>query len=230
MVEPALVLGVKDASLLRKGAEEYRLVVNDILKVAREYGKGEMPELVIPKPKVARLGQSELFSFDLPAEWGLDKAIEPNVGLSDKLLVLSASRNHTERLLTATPLKAGGALAGSDRPRVLAVQFDWAATVDALTPWVDLATDQIIDQYSQADDNSAKQQRKAILSQVDTVLDVLKVLQRVTSESYLEDGALVTHAVSEWKDVADEESQGRKATAESKAVETKSPKKKGKAK
>ena len=210
--EPALVLGVKDASLLRKGGEEYRTAINGILKLAREQSDSEMPEMVIPKPKVAKLGESEMYSFDLPADWGLDKAIEPNIGLSDKLLVLSVTRKHTERLMAATPLKTTGVLGDPKRSRAMAVHFDWAATVDAITPWADLATEQILDQTGKADDDSAKQQRKAIVSQVHTVLDVLKVLQRVTSESYLEDGSLVTHTVTEWKDVAGKERKASKKT------------------
>lgn len=203
MFEPALVLGVKDASLLRQGAEEYRVTINEILKLLREQSKGEVPELSIPKPKATRLRQGEMFSFDLPAEWGVDKAIEPNVGLSDKLLVLSISRKHAERLLTSTPLKTGGALADASRSRALAFQFDWAAQVDALTPWIDFATGQILDQSNKADDESAKQQRQAIESQVHTVLDVLKVLRRLTGESYIEENAMVTHTVTEWQDVAE---------------------------
>ena len=111
--------------------------------------------------------------------------------------MLSISRAHTERLLKATPLKAGGPLAKTDRPLAGAAVFNFAAFIDAATPWVDFATEQICKH-----EKSLAGQQAEIVAQVHTVLDVLKVLRGATSVDYFEDGALVTHSQVEIRDIA----------------------------
>ena len=49
--------------------------------------------------------------------------------------------------------------------------------------------------------DEAKAQAPAIKSQVNTVLDVLSVLRRITSETYEENGVMVTHTLTEIRDV-----------------------------
>ena len=65
-------------------------------------------------------------------ELGLDKKVFPNVGLTKTVGALTASRDHTKRLLAATPLEAGGVLKGAkDRRLATAVSFRWSALLDA---------------------------------------------------------------------------------------------------
>jgi hypothetical protein len=197
MIEPALVMGVSDPELLKKAMGEYREIINGMIGAVRQIEGANVPEgLAIPEPKVTETSYGKVYSFELPAEWGVDKNIVPNFGLSDKVAVASVTRDHTERLLKGTPLAVGGVLAKADRPLALAVWFHWAELLDAAAPWVDFAVDQIM--AEKGDEETGK---KAVVDQVHTVVDVLKTLRSVTNETYLEDGALVNHTLVEVRDL-----------------------------
>ena len=71
-----------------------------------------------------------------------------------------------------------------------------APLVDAVTPWVNLAMEKISEGSEGAFGMSA-----GIAAQVNTVLEVLKVLRTVTSESYFEDDVLVTHTLIQIRDI-----------------------------
>jgi hypothetical protein len=197
MAEPAIVMGVSDAKLLKHGLCEYRAVINGLIDVARQVEGSNVPANVqIPKPQTTEGPLGTIYSFPLPKPWGVDEKILPNLGVSSEAFVLSVSRDHTERLLKATPLKVGGLLAKSDRPLAVAVWFDWAALVDAATPWADFGLGQAAAHGSIPED-----QQKATVQQVHTALEVLKSLRSISSETCLEDDALVTHTLAEIRDI-----------------------------
>jgi hypothetical protein len=199
MAEPALLFGVSDAAALVKAMAEYREIANGLIDLFREISQGSIPPFEIPPPHSEKIKQGTLYYYPLPEELGLDKKILPNAGLSEKVAVIAVSREHTERLLASTPLKVGGVLAGAEkRPLATAGALDWAALVDAASPWVDLAATMIIKQELR---DAKEEQAKSIMSQVHTVLDVLKCLKTVTSESYFEKGALVSHTLTEVQDL-----------------------------
>ncbi len=77
--------------------------------------------------------------------------------------------------------------------------FNWAGTVDALTPWLRLAAREAA--KDNLGDEANEAQIEGIVAQVDTVLDVLKVIRHCTVECYFEEGALVTHSMMEVQDV-----------------------------
>ena len=194
MIEPALVLGVSDAKLLRKACAEYQAVADGLLEVIRQIEPEAVPEdYSIPRPKITESKAGTIGNYKLPPEWGLDKKILPSFGLSDTVAVIAVSRKHVQRLLQATPSKAGGVLADTDRPLASAGVFDWAAMVDVAKPWADLIVERI-DEQSDGDDPS-------VARQVETVLEVLKVLGKITSESYFENDVLVTHTLIEFRDI-----------------------------
>ena len=197
MVEPAIVMGVSDAKLLKQGLGEYREVINGLIDAVRHVEGSNVPENVqIPEPQTTEGPLGTIYSFPLPKEWGVDEKIVPNLGVSDEVFVFSASRDHTERLLKSTPLAVGGVLEKADRPLAAAVWLNWAALVDAATPWVDFAIEQ-----TAAAKGIDEDQQKAIAQQVHTGLEVLKVLRSISSESYLEDDVLVNHTLTEIRDV-----------------------------
>jgi hypothetical protein len=198
MAEPALVIGVSNADLLKKGLGEYRAIVNGLIDAARKTSNGEIPEnVVVPEPQVTEIAGGKAYSYPLPAAWGVDKKIVPNLGLGEKVAVVTLTHDHTARLLTATPLSVGGLLEKADRPLAAAVWFRWAGLLDAGGPWIDFAVDQVM-----ANNMSANQTNKeAVLGQVHTVVEVLKTLRTVTDESYLEDGVLVNHTLVEVHDL-----------------------------
>jgi hypothetical protein len=197
MLEPAIVLGISDADLFKKGLGEYREVVNGLIDAVRQIEGVNLPEgIQIPEPQTTEDSDRTIYSFTLPDKWGVDEKIEPNIGISDKVAVFSASRGHTERLLRATPFSIGGELGNGERPLAGAVWFHWAALVEAAAPWADFVAQAVM--LSQ---DVEEAQRKPIADQVHTVLDVLKALRSISDESYFENGALVNHTLTEVHDV-----------------------------
>jgi hypothetical protein len=201
MVEPALVFGVSDAPLLRKACQEYWAVIGGTIRVLRKVDPNSIPEFDLPQPVISKTAAGEIAGFAPPAHCGVDPAIFFNGGLSEHLAVLSVSRRHTERLLATTPLKAGGLLTEPNRPLALAGFVNWQALVDAITPWVELATKEALAENSGADAQAVKAQVGPIDTQVHTVLELLKVVRGVTFESYFEQNAFVTHSLVEIRDV-----------------------------
>ena len=112
------------------------------------------------------------------------------------MAVVSITHEQAERLLKATPLAVGGVLGKTDRPLAAAAWFHWAGLFDAAGPWIDFAVDQIM--AANTNDETAKD---SVAAQVHTAVNVLKSLRTVTAESYLEDGALVSHSLLEIHDV-----------------------------
>ncbi len=194
MIEPALVLGVSDAELLRKGCAEYQAVLDALIDVIRQMEPESIPEdFTIPRPKVAKCPAGTLYTYVLPEQWGVDEQIALTFGVSDSVAVASTSPNHTERLLEHTTPAVGGVLTDADQPRAVAVVFDWSVLLNAAKPWVDLAVEKITQQ--------SEGNHEAVVSQVQTVMEVLAVLRKVTVESYFQDGALVSHSLTEFSDV-----------------------------
>ena len=197
MIEPALVVGVSNAELLKKGFGEYREIINGLIDAVRHIEGAEVPEnIMIPEPQVTESAGGKLYSFPLPEAWGVDKKIVPNFGVSDKVAVASLTHDHTNRLLTATPLAVGGLLDKTDRPLAAAVWVRWAGLLEAAGPWIDFAVDQAV-----AANNADGDGKKAIVDQVHTAVDVLKTLRSITNETYLEDGVLVNHTLVEFHDL-----------------------------
>ncbi len=199
MIEPALVMGVSDAKLLKQALGEYRGVVNGLIDAVRKIKDAEVPAgLAIPEPETTESEAGTMYRFTLPEEWGVDKQIAPNIGVSNDAMVMSLSPAQTERLLTATPPAIGGLLSESEvgKPLAAVAWFNWAALVDAATPWVDYAIEKGAEE-KQLDDSM----RTMIGDQVHILLDVLKVVRSVTNETYLENDVLVNHTLLEIHDV-----------------------------
>jgi hypothetical protein len=199
--EIGLVFGVSDAESLRKAMAEYREIINDALVKIRTWpGADKLPEdLQIPEPKSEKAKGGTLYYYPLPKELELDPQVAPMAGLSDKVAVLTASKEHAERLLASKPLKVeGGPLAELDRPMVSAAYCDWAGIVDAVSPWVEYGTKIGLER---APGELPENVRKDVVKQVRTVLQVLKCFRGVSSATTLEDGVLTTHSESVFHDL-----------------------------
>lgn len=197
MIEPALVIGVADADLLRKAIVGYRDVLNGVIDAIRQMDPDAIPEgYRIPSPQASKTDAGTVYNYPLPPMLGVDEQISPSFGLSDSVAAVAISKDHVQRLISTTPLAVGGVLEDTDRPLATAGMFDFAGLIDAVTPWVNFAVD-VINQETGNDILTAT----SIRSQVNTVLEVLKVLRTITGESYFEDGALVTHTLVEIRDI-----------------------------
>jgi hypothetical protein len=183
LLEPALVLGVKDADLLRKALEEYRDIANKAFEAIGQI----LPipiELKIPEPDSKKISEGTLYSYSIPEIVMLDPQIKPTGGLSEKVATLTISHEHAIRLLKKSSLKpASPLLADAKKPLTAAVHFDFAGVVRSAGPWVEM----ILQSAGVAGDGE-----DAPLQQVRAVMEILTVLRSYTSISYFEDGALVT--------------------------------------
>jgi hypothetical protein len=190
-------LGTSDAKLLKQGLGEYRKGINGLIDAVRRIeGSHVPPGLEIPEPETTDGPSGTIYSFTLPADWGVDRQIAPTIGVAGDALVFATSKAHAERLLKAAPPTIGGLLQQSDRPLAAAVWFDWGGLVTTAAPWVDLGVEKITSAKGIAGDP-----QKAILEQVHTGLEVFKTLRSISGEYYLEDGALVQHSLVEIHDV-----------------------------
>ncbi|MGQ9574882.1 MAG: hypothetical protein ACUVUC_06155 [Thermoguttaceae bacterium] len=213
MAEPAVVAGVSNADLLRQAAAEYRQLLHATFEVIGKLAPEEpgISGIRIPEPEQTKTAAGTIWFYRAPRHWGLDPQIVLSLGLSDKVAVISASNQHTQRLLTATPLEAGGVLSDPDRPRAGAIVFDWAGLVDAATPWIELGVTELVKNEpavaeffgagAPAAEQPAKSPLPAVLDQVRTVLGALKTLRTITLESYVEEGLLINHTLLEIRDI-----------------------------
>jgi hypothetical protein len=194
MLEIGIVLGVSDADKLRKAAGEYLSIADDALVAARSLGNvaGAIGDFRLPKPETAKRPAGTLYFYKLPDDLGLDRAVAPTAGLSDKVAALTLSHAHAERLLASKPLAVdGGPLADPKKPLAGAFYCNWPAFVDAVTPWLELAAPQVW----------PGPEREQFMPQVRTVLQVLKVYRGTTSATYLKDGVIVTERETVIKDL-----------------------------
>ena len=172
---------------------EYRSLFNDWVEAGHKLQPGQMPQFQLPPPEIRKLKAGTIFYYPLPAAWGLDQRIHPNAALSEKLVALTLSQDHSERLLMSTPFQpAGRPLADITRPMAKATYVDIAGFINLFAHWTKAAAS-----FAGASDQKAEE----LLKQAGPVLEVLKVLRSYSSRTYMEGSAWVTH--SEWviKDV-----------------------------
>jgi hypothetical protein len=205
MPELALVLGVSNADQLQKAMSEYRKVVNDAIAKMKELAPpGQFPDVKLPKPQARILaGDGDqkggtLFSYPLPDDWGVDLQVLPTAGLSERVVALTLSHEHAERLLSRKPLKVDGGPLAKERPLAGAAYFDWPAFVDAVTPWVEFALQTAPLKIPGLEGEEGRQE---VLKEARVLLDVFKVMRRFTSATYFEEGALVTHSETVFRDL-----------------------------
>jgi len=195
MIEPAIVIGVSDAAKLKQAFAEYYAVADDFVEVLKGIDKSEVPkDFKIPRPQVFNLRQGSVYGYRLPQQWGVDSRVLPNAGLSGKVAVLSLSGRHSQRLLDEKEAKIAGFTLPTDRPLATVGGLDFAAFIDALTPWVELALDKGTVQLSPQDAQMARQHAKV-------ALEVLKVFRGSVSETCVEDKVSVTRTRTEFHDI-----------------------------
>src|SRR5205085_11748884 len=135
-----------------------------------------------------------VYKYPLPAEAGVDELIAPSAGLSDKFAAVSTSPDQVKRILADKPLSGASLLAKQSGPAAGAVYFNWAGFVETIAPWVDYA---MVQHMGSGDRSNVE----ALLSQVNTGLEILQVLHSVESVITIEGNTTVGHTVSTWNDV-----------------------------
>jgi hypothetical protein len=196
--EPAIVYGVRSADDLRSAFAEYRKTVNDLLAALHRAKPEEVAEIEIPAPQTQAGGAGMLYYYPLP-----DSPVTPHAGLSGQVAVLAITGNLAERLLAESKFAAapGPLLDRAQDQAGQFVAFDWAATVRLLKPWIHagLRTAGSFGLIGGGDPES--EQFRSVVSQVDTVLEVLQTLQTVSAVTYRDEDVLVTHTEIIGKDI-----------------------------
>jgi hypothetical protein len=212
MLEIGFVYGVSDAELVKVASNDYFAIAREAVNKLHAIVPEAVPEFTVPPPQSREFPEGTVYYYSLPREWGFDTQIAPNAALSKDFLALSLLPKFGLRLLKPTPLEVEGPVANHDRPLASASYFDLAGLLDALLPWMDYGVDQrdAIEAAAKAAAAAAGQPQEEeapdeavpeaspeeAKANTRFVLDLLKCLRTMSSVSYFEDGALVTH--SEW--------------------------------
>jgi len=200
MLEPALVLGVSDAKLLRQAMHEYRVIANELLPMIRELVGGDFPEIQIPAPEMKAGKGGDLYYYPLPEIVPLDRRLVPTAGMSNDVAVLTISHEHAERLLASTTLNIeSGLLRDTKRNLALASYVNCAGLMDAVSPWVEMAVQFVQPFVGLAVPEIAG--REDLVGQTRTIIQILKVFRHHASATYRENGAWVTHGETVLKDL-----------------------------
>jgi hypothetical protein len=199
MAELALVFGVSDVDRLKKAGREYLAVARDAVAKVREINPdAPIPaDYQVPAPQVRETSAGQIYWYQVPPEAGADPQLQPAAGVSKTVAVLSTSIKQAERILTATPLATKSNVLAERKTAGAVLHFDFAGTIDAVRPWVELA----IAHYDSENEDENKPDAKFILEQVRAGAEILKCYRGTTSVSYLQDGATVTHRESIFEDV-----------------------------
>lgn len=201
MLEPAVVVGVSDPELVKKAFSEYRAVADAVIAKLKEKDPESLPpDFKIPDPQVRDSKNGTIYSYPFSKDLGLDPQLALNAGLGKRVAVLSVAPKHTGELLASTPFEAEGPAGDAKRPLVSVEYLDWASVVEAVTPWLDYA----VAQYYAARADAGVQQDggpRATLTELHGFLDVLKVFRTVSSATYAEGKAMVTHTETHFQDL-----------------------------
>lgn len=192
MLEIGLVYGVSDAGLVKRASSEYFSIAREAVKKLHAIVPDYVPEFDVPLPQARDFPEGTVFYYSLPAEWGVDTQIAPNAALSKEVLALSLVPKFGLRLLKKTPLVGEGPLANRDRPLAAAAHFHWAGLVEAVAPWIAYGSELAPVAELTEGEVSPQDVKEATAA----VFDLLKCFKSMSSVSYFENEALVTH--SEW--------------------------------
>lgn len=196
MIEPAIILAVKDKDLMDEALVDYWEVLRNALYAAGQKCD-EIKKVQLYDPSVVEGDAGKMYVFAIPSKCPVSGEIEPTVGIGEDTLVFAATPKAAERLMKKTPLAYGGVLADPAKPRISAGCFAWKDLLTAGKPWVMFGIEKALEE---AKDNCPLPP-DAIRSQAQTILDILSVIQDITVEKYRQDDVIVIHSQTTIKDV-----------------------------
>ena len=185
---PALVADVTAAERLRTVYEEYFTVYRDVSDALADVRTSELPDFNAAQPFVAANPLPDWMSLGLS-----------DVGRSGRVVILAASPSAAKKLLESTTPALGNMPVKADHSRATVSFVDCAALVDRASPGVKSAAAGAA-RWIFADSHPAAAEKQALLH-ADALLECLKVLRSVARETYVENGAVVTHTFWEIRDV-----------------------------
>jgi len=163
MLEFGFVLGVRDAEKLKQACGQYFDVAQQALIVAGNFGPTGGPPPALPLPKSREFATHTIYYYVLPKEIGFDKRIAPNGGVSSSMAAVSLLPLYTQRLLEPRSLLAEGPVAEHHgQPLAAASGLNFAGTVDAVRPWIDLGIDSYVAAMGATMEMMEQMQREAV--------------------------------------------------------------------
>lgn len=203
--EVALLVGISNSKGFVQAMKEYRNTLNDLIdKVADVAPNGELARnFKIPPSTKEEARGGMLYFWPVPEEAGVDKQVQPVVGVAKRVVVLTLSKQHAERLMTPTPIKLKTLPLARKEPLLVVCTINWPALVDLVHPWLVTGVTMRSKAGRGGDDAEPKTdaQVEAMLKQVKTVVEVLKTFKGGALATYLEDGKVVTHSHMIFKDL-----------------------------
>ena len=186
---------------------EYLAVAQAVADKIKEVNPGSFPaDYRVPDPKTREVSGGTVYSYELPADAGLDPQIQPAAGLSKIVAVISLSPKQAERILEQSPLQSE--LIASRKNLGSALVFDFAGLVDAVRPGWSMASSITPSAVSPGEDVTEKlkelennPQVKFVLGDIRTGAEILKCFRGSTSITYLENGVTVTKSVTRIEDL-----------------------------
>jgi hypothetical protein len=205
LLEPAIVLPIKDRKLFVEGLNDLFALGDELVARLREIDADAIPEgYTIPEPEKAKVEGGSLWSFPV-AEAGLDEQLAPAIAVGDEAAVLTLVPAQASRLLPSRKLETGSELSRFAEPLAGAAAVDFPALVDAIEPWVVYLTRYGCvqqregwvdgDEELTADDETPE--ASDALEHVEVALDVARCLKAAVVETATRDEATVTH----WRNV-----------------------------
>lgn len=192
MFELGLAMGVSDEALLAKAIGGYKQIADDLVDTLRRLDPSSIPaDYKIPEPESTQIDGQTVRFYSLPEAAGLDAQLAPSGGIANGVLVFSTSKAQVARMLNTTESTntAGGS---STAPLAISGSFQWAATMDAVLPWVDYGIANI--------PGNDGQMAQAMWPQIRQGVSLLRCIKSSEWTSTLEDGALVTRSVMVMQD------------------------------
>ena len=186
MLELTCIMGVSDAEAVRKAAGQYFAIVQQMLDKLHAARPDDIPEVKLPQPETREFDGATVYYYRLREDFGVDKQIAPCMGLSKEYVAFSLVPRHLQRVFQATPLQVEGPIGDVNRPLATFAYCNFAEFVDAIRPWVTYGFQVVSEQQ----DN---QMLAMVQPQVETVLNVLKSFRELTSVTYPQDDAWITH-------------------------------------
>jgi hypothetical protein len=198
----AIAMGVSDAGAVRDGAVEYFEVIQAAINEAHEADPEGVPAFELEVPKESTTSAGTIYSYELPAEWGVSDRIAPSAGLSDSVLILSALPELSEKLMAGSKPEVDGPAANFDKPLLWAAHFRCAEMLEMLKPWADYGIKVAIEQGDE-DAQNAVAAVGFVKPQVDQLIEVLQCLHSITATTYRDGDAWVTHSETRIIDLED---------------------------
>ena len=205
LLEPAIVLPLKDRKLFVEGLNDLFALGDELVESVRRIDGDAVPAgYRIPEPEKATVEGGSVWSFAL-AGAGLDEQLRPAIAVGDEAVAFTLAPAQAARLLPARKLETAAALSAFAEPLAGAAALDVPALVDAIEPWIVYLTRYgcvqereawvDADKELTADDETAE--ATEALEHVDVVLEAARCLKAAVAETSMRDGATVTH----WRNV-----------------------------